>query len=802
MKRTVLVLAAMMTTVVMAWSQPAMEGVVRDRQTGQAVAGAHVFLDGSYKHTFTDPEGRFTFSRLVAGEYQLSVTHISYLPAKQEITMGEAGKTIAVSLEPRVFLSDEFIVRATRPDDRVSGAASVITRAELKAVNLGQDIPYLLSTAPSVVMTSDAGTGIGYTGMRIRGVDQNRINVTINGIPLNDPESHSVYWVDLPDFASSVEDIQIQRGVGTSANGAGAFGGSVNVRTEQLNKDPYASMNHVFGSFNTMKNNLSFGSGLIGGRYAFDGRVSRISSDGFIDRASADLSSFYLSGGYYGKNTVVKGVVMSGREVTYQAWDGIPSEILDTNRTWNPQGLYYDEEGVLRAYENQVDDYLQTHYQLHVSQRINARWNANVALHLTTGKGFYESYKSGRKLKDYALPPVVYGTDTITRTDLIQRKWLDNKFYGATWSVVRSGSKGQLTVGGAMNTYDGDHFGTLLWLRHPGSVPKDHEWYRGNGLKSEQSIFARYLSQVTQKMLLFADMQVRSISYAITGIDDDLRDITQDHDYFFFNPKAGASYQHNDRHESYLLLGVANREPNRSNFTDAGADGPVPDSERLYNAELGHKIRYNRWSAQANLYLMYYSDQLVLTGEINDVGSPVMTNVDQSYRAGIELVAGVKLTPWLTWEANATLSRNKIIGFVALVDDWDTWGQRTEELGNTDISFSPNIVANNIFRFTPMKQLNVALVSQYVGRQYLDNTGDINRSLDPWLVNNIHIRYDLKVRNIRELTLNLMLNNILGAEYESNGWIYRYYEDGVHKTMDGLFPQAGLHILGGVSISF
>ncbi|MFO7722680.1 MAG: TonB-dependent receptor plug domain-containing protein [Bacteroidales bacterium] len=802
MKRTVLMFAAMMTTVVMAWSQPAMEGVVRDRQTGAAIAGAHVFLNESYRSTFTDAEGRFRFSRLDPGVYQLMITHIAFSPYQRAVTVTEKGDSVGVLLEPRIHLSEEFIVSALRPDDRVSGATSVISKQELKAVNFGQDLPYLLSTTPSLVMTSDAGTGIGYTGMRIRGVDQNRINVTINGVPLNDPESHAVYWVDLPDFASSVEDIQIQRGVGTSTNGAGAFGGSVNIRTEQLNKDPYASMSHVFGSFNTMKNNLSFGSGLIGNRYAFDGRVSRISSDGFIDRASAKLNSFYLSGGYYGKSTVVKGVVMSGKEVTYQAWDGIPSEILDTNRTWNPQGLYYDEEGVLRAYENQVDDYLQTHYQLHVIQRINPRWNANVAIHLTTGKGFYESYKSDRKLKDYDLPLVIYGTDTITRTDLIQRKWLDNRFYGATWSLARSAKRGQFAIGGALNTYDGDHFGTLVWLRHQGSVSRDHEWYRGDGVKREASLYTRYLHQATAKTVLFADLQVRDIHYVITGTDDDLRDIGQSHDYFFFNPKAGASFLHNDRHETYLLTGIANREPNRSNFTDAGADGPVPGAERLFNAELGHKITHDRLSALANLYIMYYRDQLVLTGEINDVGSPVMTNVDKSYRAGVELVAGMRFTPWFTWEANATMSRNRIIGFVAFIDDWDTWGQRSEELGNTEISFSPSLVASNILRFIPVKQLSVALVSQYVSRQYLDNTGSVDRSLDPWFVNNIHVRYELKVRSIRELTLNLMLNNILNAEYESNGWVYRYYEDGVHKTSDGLFPQAGFHILGSVAVKF
>lgn len=802
MKSRILIFTAMMFMAIVAWSQTSIEGVVRDKATGEMISGAHVFLDDSYKSTFTDAKGRFLFTRIAPGDYEIMITHISYQKFSVSVKHTAEKSVLEAELLPAVHLSDEFIITAVRSDERTPGAVSTITKQELRQINLGQDMPFLLANSPSVVSTSDAGTGIGYTGMRIRGIDQNRINVTINGIPLNDPESHAVFWVDLPDFASSVEDIQIQRGVGTSTNGAGAFGGSVNIQTEKLNKDPYASAGLVAGSFNTLKSKIGFGSGLIDNRFAFDGRVSRIVSDGFIDRASADLFSYYFSGGYYGKNTVLKAVITSGKEITYQAWGGIPSEILDTNRTWNPQGLYTDAEGKLQAYNNQVDDYLQNHYHLHLLQRVNNHWNINMALHLTTGLGYYESHKESRKFSAYGLPNAIYGTDTISRTDLIQRKWLDNQFYGLTWSAIRSGAVSQLTVGGAANIYDGDHFGTLVWLQYPGSAGKDYEWYRGNGLKKDANIFAKYHYYFNSKWMLFGDLQLRTIDYVITGIDDDLRDIGQQHDYLFFNPKAGASHIHNDRHESYLALGVANREPNRSNFTDARPDGPVPTPERLFNVETGHKMKYNRFSSALNLYLMYYKDQLVLTGEINDVGAPVMTNVDKSYRAGIEVVAGVKVTQWFDWEANATLSRNRIIDFTAYVDDWDTWGQREESLGETDISFSPAIIANNFLRFHPLKNATVALVSQYVGSQYLDNTSNSDRMLDAWFVNNIHFRYKLSLPGVKDFSLNLMLNNIFNAEYESNGWIYRYYEDGAHRTMDGLFPQAGFNILGGVSILF
>ncbi len=802
MKRVFILLMAMVLIPIAGlMSQVTLEGTVRDDATGEGVAGAHVFLDDSYRGTFTDSRGQFVFSRVEAGEYTLRVSHVSFTPYEEMVTLLGDKVVIEVSLEARVHMSEEFIVTAVRGSEQVPGASTTVQREELRSINLGQDLPFLLSVQPSVVHTSDAGTGVGYTGMRIRGVDQNRINVTINGIPLNDPESHAVYWVNMPDFAASIEEVQIQRGVGTSTNGAGAFGASVNIRTEQLNPKPYAHASMMGGSFNTMRTSVGFGSGLMENRFAFDGRFSRITSDGFIDRAFANLNSLYLSGGYYGKRTILKGVVMLGHERTYLAWSGIPSEVLDTNRTFNPLGIYYGPDGEVRYYDNEVDDYRQNHYQLHLIHRLSSQWNLNMALHATTGLGFYEGYKTNRRLSNYGLPNVVYGNDTIRRSDLIQRKWLDNTFYGATWSLIRSAAQSELTIGGAANIYDGDHFGTLPWIQHPGEVDKDHEWYFNNGLKRDANTFVKYLYRLTPKLVLFGDAQVRYIDYVIDGFDDDLRDVSQQHDYLFFNPKAGMSYRFNDRHESWFFSGIAHREPNRKNFTDA-PEGELPRAERLYNAEAGHRYGSQNIAVSANVYLMYYTDQLVLTGEINQVGAPIMTNVERSYRTGIELAAAWRPTSMITWEANATFSRNTILDFTAYVDNWDTWSQEVEPLGNTTIAFSPSVIANNIFRVTPVQNLQISLVNQYVGNQYLDNTGSSERMLDPWLVHNIHFRYVLNTQHVSNVEFHLLLNNILGEEYVSNGWIYRYYEGGEHRTMDGLFPQAGFHLMGGLSVRF
>ena len=784
-------------------AQARLSGIITDLQSGQVVQGAHIQMEGTQRTTFTDAGGQFSFQSVPAGKYALRITHISYKTLTDTVHIQKEAVTRTYRMEAAIHLSEELVVKGVRSDQQLAGAATMVTKEDLKQLNLGQDMPMLLAIAPSVVSSSEAGAGVGYTGMRIRGIDQNRINVTINGVPLNDPESHSVYWVDLPDFASSAEDIQIQRGVGTSTNGPGAFGGSVNILTGKLESKPYANTGTSYGSFSTMRQNLGFGSGLLANRFAFDGRVSSIQSDGYIDRAASDLSSWYLSGGYYGRKTVLKGIMMSGHEVTYQAWGGVPSEVIDTNRTYNPMGLYTDENGVVRAYDNQKDDYLQTHYQLHLIQELGDDITANATLFLTSGNGFYEEFKESQELKGYGLPDVIHGIDTLTESNLIRQKWLDNRFYGLAGSVRKGFAGGSsLTVGGSVSRYDGDHFGRLLWLQHQGSVEKDHEWYRGTGDKKDFNVYTKYLWFAGRKTTLFADLQFRYIDYEITGTDDDLRNIARHETYPFLNPKAGISYRHSDRHETWAMTGIAHREPNRSNFTDAKPGSPVPQPERLYNLEMGHRIKGNRWSAEANGYLMYYRNQLVMTGEINDVGSPVMTNVDSSFRIGLELSGGIRILPQVIWEGNVTLSMNRILHFTEYVDDWDTWGQRTAYLGTTDLSFSPSVIAGNFVRITPFKGAMVTLISQYVSKQYLDNTRNNSRKLDPWFVNHLLLQYRIAPLHLRECRFNLMIANIFNKKYESNGWVYSYFENGQRKQSDGLFPQAGIHFMAGINLGF
>jgi iron complex outermembrane recepter protein len=802
MKSRFLILMVMLVWNGITMAQVQLEGRVTDRNSGSGISGAHVQLDGTMRTTFTDASGKFTFQQVAEGIRVIRISHISYETIFDTIWIAKKPLSLDYRLDPAYHLSEEFVVKAVRTDEQIKGSSTLIKKEALKETNLGQDLPILLSFAPSVVATSDAGAGVGYTGMRIRGIDQNRINVTINGVPLNDAESHSVYWVDLPDFASSAEDIQIQRGVGTSSNGAGAFGSSVNILTGKLQTSPYAGSSNSIGSFNTYRNNIDFGTGLLKNHFSFDGRASMIRSDGYIDRAWSDLSSICLSGGWYGKRTVLKGIMMTGHEVTYQAWGGTPSEILDTNRTYNPMGLYTDTSGCISSYPNQVDDYRQTHYQLHLVQQLPRGVTGSLTLFLTTGSGFYEEYKESEKLKDYGLPKVICGTDTFEKSDLIRQKWLDNRFYGVNWSLRKEISKGALTIGGSVSRYDGDHFGKLLWLRHQGYVEKDHEWYRGTGDKDDYNFFAKCTYMPGKKVILFADLQYRFINYEITGIDNDLRDIGRHETYPFFNPKMGISYRHSDRQESWLMLGIANREPNRSNFTDAKPGEPVPAAERLYDLEAGHKMSGDKWTLEGNGYVMYYKDQLVMTGEINDIGDPVMTNVDSSYRMGIEISGAFRILPQLFWEGSLTLSRNRILHFTEHVDDWDTWEQREGYLGMTDLSFSPSIIASNSLRITPLNGVSLTLVSQYVGKQYLDNTSNPERALAPWLVNHLFIQYRLQTKIFKECRFNLMIINILNEKYESNGWVYSYFENNERKMMNGLYPQAGIHLLGGVTFGF
>jgi len=645
--------------------------------------------------------------------------------------------------------------------------------------------------------------------MRIRGTDANRINVTINGIPLNDAESHSVYWVDLPDIATSVDNIQIQRGVGTSTNGAAAFGASVNFQTQKLNKEPYALYQGTFGSYHTIRTAISAGTGLIKDHFAVDIRLSDLHSDGYMDRSWTKLQSYYASAGYHDSKSLIKFITFSGTEELYQAWNGVPSALLDSHRTYNELGAYTDQNGNMAYYDNQVDHYRQVHYQLHLSRELSEKLYANAAFHYTKGAGYYEQYKEDESLSDYLLEDVIMGDDTIEESDLIRRKWLDNDFYGVVGGLHYQAVKFSAILGGGWNHYAGDHFGTVIWARNSGDTEIRHHWYDNTGIKSDWNSYLKSTIEAGDKISLFADLQVRKISYGIEGADDDLRDISQDHNYLFFNPKAGLNMQINPYQRVYVFVARANREPNRSNFVDADPAGPVPVRETLLDYEAGYSVSDPNFNFNANLYYMDYTDQLVLTGEINDVGSAVMTNMKDSYRAGIELVGGVQFSSWFRWDLNATFSRNKILNYSGKVDNWDYWSdpenepyQVSEELGNTDLSFSPSVICNNQFDFQPVPHLHLNLVSRYVGKQFIDNTSSHDRVLDPYFINDLRISYAFYPQFLEEISFQLQVSNLFNVKYETNAWIYRYYHEGTEGRLDGYFPQAGTYVMAGIRLKF
>ncbi|MCY1720934.1 TonB-dependent receptor [Prolixibacteraceae bacterium Z1-6] len=813
MKRLNVVLLLQLIAVV-AFGQINLTGVVKGK--GEPLAGASVVIDKTFYGVSASGDGTFEFKNLDEGDYKLKVSFIGFETKELEVSL-KSNKKIEVNLQSDVVMTDEVLISATRAKNKTPMAYSNLSGDEIAQRNMGQDIPYLLQLTPSFVTTSDAGAGVGYTNFRIRGTDLNRINVSLNGIPLNDAESHGTWFVDQPDMASSLENVQIQRGVGTSTNGAAVFGASINLQTNALHKEAYGELRSAAGTFHTLKNTLSAGTGLLNDHFAVDVRMSKVTSDGYIDRASSDLKSFSVSGGYYSENTVIKVNIMSGLEETYQAWYGVPSVRLN-NDTEGMQHyadhwlMTQDEVDHMMAsdsrtynyytYENQVDHYQQDHYHLHFSHKVNPNLNLNASAHYTYGRGYYENYKADEKLEDYLMDPIEIGGGTIETTDLINRKWLDNDFYGLTYSMNYAKDKSDFTFGGGYSVYDGNHFGNVIWAQYLGNTDFNHEWYRGTGLKKDFNVYAKYNYQVAEKLNLFADLQYRYINYKIDGIDDDLRDLTQEHDFNFFNPKLGVFYQAADNQELYLSFAVANREPNRTAFVDYPAGQKPPVHETLRDWELGYNYASSKFSFSANYYYMCYTDQLVLTGQINDVGAPIMVNVDKSFRTGLELQAGVQLAKNFQWNGNTTLSLNKIKNFTEYVDDWDNGGQIANDLGTTDLAFSPNVIANSIFTYSPDKHFSLSFHSNYVGKQYIDNTSNDDCSLNAYFVNNLKADYTITSTLFKEITLHFMANNLLNHTYESNAWVYSYILGGERYKMDGYYPQAGAHFMFGVDFKF
>lgn len=799
MKRVMLLLVFTCASYIL-YGQFRVSGIVEETN-GTPLIGANIIIEGTFLGTSTVLSGEFVFKNVNKGNYVLKISYLGYETKREKINL-QNDLIVKIVMERSVYLADEIIISTIRATETMPFASTTISKSEIREKNLVQDIPYLLRLTPSLVTTSDAGTGVGYTSFRIRGTDLTRINVTVNGIPLNDSESHGVWWVDLPDFISSVDDIQIQRGVGTSTNGAGAFGATVNLKTFTFSKMPFTEINSTAGSFNTFKNNIKIGSGLIDDKFSFEARMSKINSDGYIDRATANLKSFAVSGAYFGEKEMVRINIFSGKEKTYQAWDGVPSTILDSDRTYNGIGQYTDEMGNTKYYDNETDNYWQDHFQLLYSREISQYVYLNLALHYTGGKGYYEQYKEEEDYSDYQMNNILIGSDLLEKTDLIRRKWLDNDFYGVTYSLKYKKEKWDASVGGAWNKYIGDHFGRVIWARFAGDSELNHEWYNNNAAKIDFNIYAKLNYFFSNKLNLYGDIQIRLLDYEIDGIDDDLRNITQEHVYRFANPKLGAYYRLNENQSTYFSFGIAHREPNRDNFIDADPSAPVPIPEMLKDYELGYDFRSSNFRFSVNIYFMDYDNQLVLTGEINDVGSSVMSNVEKSYRGGIELQAATKILPQLEWDINITLSRNKIKNFTEHIDNWDTWSQVSENLGETDLSFSPAIILGNTIQLKPFKDFEIRMFSKYVGKQYVDNTSDKSRILNPWFVNDLNFQYSFNPKWVDHIGINIQINNLFNEKYETNAWVYRYLEDGEDKIIDGYFPQASRNFLIGLNLRF
>lgn len=708
-----------------------------------------------------------------------------------------AGTTINAQKEKKfndTTLMQPVEVQAIRAGNKAPFAKTDISKKEIEKINLGQDIPFLLNQTPSVVVNSDAGNGVGYTGIRIRGTDATRINVTLNGIPYNDAESQGTFFVDLPDFASSAGSIQVQRGVGTSSNGAGAFGASINLSTNELNKEFYVATNNSFGSFNTYKNNLQFGSGLLDKHFVIDGRLSSIRSDGYIDRAKSNLNSFYLSSAYVDDRNSLRLNIFSGKEKTYQAWNGVAESLLATHRTYNPSGSEKPGE----PYNNETDNYTQTHYQLFYNRKFNSSWKGNLAVFLTRGKGYYEQYKAGSELANYGLPGYFDGSNTITSTDLVRRLWLDNYFYGVIFSLQYQKKKTQLVFGGGYNSYDGQHYGNIKWAAVQAAVPENYRWYDLPAYKKDFSLYGKWTQQLSSRWQSFADVQLRTINYRIHGFRNN-PSLHTSRQYAFLNPKFGITYSHKSW-LAYLSYALAGKEPNRDDFEAGNAQ--QPKAERLHDVELGFERKLNKSSVAANIYYMHYRNQLVLTGKINDVGAYTRTNILVSYRAGIELQGKVQIAQWLNLAAHISFSENKIKNFTEYVDDYDNGGQQATFYRKTVISFSPSVVGGTSINFIPVKKGEISLMSKYVGRQYLDNTSQKSRSLNPYYLQDIRLSYLIETRIVKAANIILQLNNVFNKKYEPNGYSFSYIYGGNLTTENFYFPMAGFNFMLGVNLRF
>ncbi len=770
------------------------------------LAGASVAIAGTYTGVQTGADGVYRFSGLKPGYYSIRFSYIGYETVVNDLEIVR-DTLLDVKLRPMAIITNDVIINATRAGDQAPFAYTNISGDILEKRNSSQDLPYLLSLTPSFIETSEAGNGIGYTSMRIRGTDASRINVTIDGIPLNDPESQQVFWVDLPDLASSVDNIQVQRGVGTSSNGAGAFGASINIQTRGIENEPFAEINSLAGSFGTFKNNITAGTGLLRNRFAFQMRYSDLRSNGYIERTGSAHNSAFMSALYRSGKSLLKANIILGKEHTGIGWWGVPKEMLTVNRRYNPAGKYTDENGVTQYYDNESDNYTQNHYQLIYSLKLSGNLSLHSALHYTKGKGYYEEYKEDGSFADYGLASVTIGDTTFSETDLIRRKWMSNDFYGSVWSLNFRNESIEASFGGEMNLYSGDHFGRIIWMRNPGAAERDHQWYFNKGTKGEAGIYGKMSWSVSRILSVFGDMQYRYIKYSLEGIDDDLKNIGQIHRFGFLNPKAGLFLKVASNQEAYLSFSVANREPTRTDFKEASGDNEaMPRSERLFDTELGYKLRFAKSSIALNLYGMIYKDQLVPTGELSNVGYPIMTNVERSFRTGAEIIAGFIPADFISWDFSLTLSRNKILDFTEHYIDYNTsdWSSeyKSRRLGTVDIAYSPSVIAGSDLSIKLIPSIKFHFISKFAGKQYFDNTMNSERMLHPYFFNNALIDIEPETKHLKGASLQLLVNNIFNTKYENNAYGGNWFEDGTEKSWSYYFPQAGINFILKLGLKF
>ena len=809
-----------------AWAQGPVSGRLTTANN-QAVPGATIRLDGQPVGA-TAADGSFALPAVLAGPHELSFTALGFSPISYALTGQAAAQQLPpLAIEASSSVTPEVLVTASRANDRTATAYTNLSKQDLAKQNFGQDLPYLLNQTPSVVVNSDAGAGVGYTDIRIRGTSNTGINTTINGVPLNDPESHGAFLINLPDLASSINSLQIQRGVGTSQNGGAAFGASLNISTLDNRREAYAETQNTYGSYQTWKNNVAFGTGLINEHFTVDGRLSRIASDGYMNRAASDLKSYYFAAGYQAKSTLLKFITFSGREKTYQAWNGVPEPAITGNRA---QLQTYIDNGELSpadaarvlaegrrysyyTYDNQTDNYQQNHYQLHLSQGLGRNWSLGAALHLTRGFGYYESYRAGRKFAAYGLPNVVIGGDTLTKTNLVDRKWLNNNFYGGTLALNYQPTNGKLqaTLGGAWNRYDGDHYGEIIWAQYASTSFLNQRYYFNNAVKTDYNAYARATWQVLPALGIYGDVQVRHIEYAINGLEQGSQDVTTRARYTFFNPKAGATLALGHGQQLYGSFAVGQREPVRSDFTDRPVGDQTAKAERLEDFEGGYRLSRTNLTflgpngalrLEANGFYMSYRNQLVATGQLNDVGTALRTNVARSYRRGVELSGFVSVNDKISLSTTLTLSQNRILDYQDVTYDAN-YAPVLAAARTSTISYSPGVVSAHTLEGQPVKGLRLALLLKTVGRQYLDNSQNARRSLDPYQTLDFRLRYTLHPSFMKELELGLLVNNLLNREYSANGYTYSYLDGaGNSQTFNWFYPQATRNYLASVGLKF